>query len=231
MTTLRCFIGVQLSAEALNGLRGAQRELYQLARARRTSITNLEKGALSLPLVDLGEVALPALEAVEVTLDRISARHAPFSLVIEGVSAFPDEAQPEIIWAGLLDEAGRLTALQAALTAQLRRYDFPLAAGCYVPHIPLAGAPSGFGALALERRRLGRIRVDHIALFVPSRKRRGARFVPGLQRALTRRPQEITEPSDEALKAELDARLAEFNAQSAQREGPWPQPLRSTSDR
>jgi 2'-5' RNA ligase len=86
----------------------------------------------------LGEVG--ELEVVSIcrVIQQRARKHAPFSLGVSGLGAFPNARRPKILWAGIADGATELRALHADLEEGL------LDLGCYrredreyTPHLTL----------------------------------------------------------------------------------------------
>ncbi len=215
---LRSYLGISLPKNAVNYLVRAQRELHKIAKERKLSIEPLERSLLLLPLDDLGEVLLESLEAVDLAMQRVVCEQAPFSLHVEGLGGTPDARRPRIIWARV-EASEALLSLRERLHLALKIYGFELEPGSYLPQLPLARVPSGFGPLPEEFQLKLRFRVEALSLFIPNKQRRGARFRVGLRRALGHSA-ENPHPSSwlEETKAGIDARLDEIlNVSSEQR--------------
>ncbi len=189
----------------------------QLTRPIREALAKVQRGIegegnrcvprrhLQITLDDLGEVPEPALEAARLAAERVIARHQPFAVTIKGVEAWPPEA-PRMVRALVDDPDGELAALRADLHEALASYGFPVTAGRWRPHVLLARVESAPTRLD-PHRDFGPLKVRRLSLY--RRERRG--FEPGWNAQMPReRPEApVSSPSNDAIGAELDRRVAE----------------------
>lgn len=119
-------------------------------------------------LAFLGEVPEKLLPDLDRAVAETAARSAAPRLRVRGTGAFPDRAQPRVLWVGVGEEPGsegRLAELQADVAEALRRarLRFDDRAGTFVPHLTVARPararrsaraqpplPDAFGRLALD---------------------------------------------------------------------------------
>jgi 2'-5' RNA ligase len=92
---------------------------------------------MHLTLFFLGETGVSQLSSVQSELNLLASRHAPFTLRLNGVGAFPNRKKPRIFWAGLGDDIASLRALQADLTARLVSLGWQAEKRPFRPHITL----------------------------------------------------------------------------------------------
>ena len=100
----------------------------------------------------------------------VASEARPFRTRVGGLGAFPSPRRARVVWAGLDDAGGELSALAAGLDAALAR-EYPPEARPYAPHLtvarlktpaplgelpPLAGTPFGVDRMVLYRSRLQR---------------------------------------------------------------------------
>lgn len=90
---------------------------------------------LHLTLVFLGDCSAKEKEEIHQKLSEVE--FAPFEIVIEGLGAFPNQASPRIIWAGVRQN-NSLMDLQARISDQLKNHIKSNHTGSYIPHITVA---------------------------------------------------------------------------------------------
>lgn len=203
------FIGIEPPRHAFAAIDGLQRAVAAAARQAGGRADTIPRRHLVLPLEDLGPVRAEALEAVELAIDRAIAGLAPFSVQLTGLDAAPAQG-PRVARLLIDDDRGRLAALRDVLHRHLARYGFPLEAGDWRPHLPIARL-DGVAALPPidAPARAGALRVARLVVFRRDLEDpRGARFRP-----VSIRP--LDQPHDDTLTTEagLDAWRAEIAAE------------------
>lgn len=134
MARIRTFIAVDLAAAVKDRLIKLQEQLGRSG----TGVKWTRPENLHLTLLFLGEVE--ELEVVSIcrVVQQRARKHAPFSLEVAGLGAFPNTRRPKILWAGITDGVAELRALHADLEEGLldlscyRREDRE-----YTPHLTL----------------------------------------------------------------------------------------------
>lgn len=131
---MRLFVAVNLPDEE-------KAKLAQATLPLRTGLPFrwLLPEAVHLTLKFLGEVAEPRSRAVIEAVENTAARHAPFSLELGGVGAFPSLRRPRVLWVGVM-ASSVLSALQADVERALARSGFPTEDRPFSPHITVARA-------------------------------------------------------------------------------------------
>lgn len=134
MARIRTFIAVDLASGVKDRLIALQE---QLGRAG-SGVKWTRPENLHLTLLFLGDV--DELEVVSICrlVQHRARKHAPFSLEVAGLGAFPNTRRPKILWAGIADGVAELCTLHADLEEGL------LELGCYrredreyTPHLTL----------------------------------------------------------------------------------------------
>src|SRR5262249_41663965 len=90
-----------------------------------------------LTLRFLGQVKAQRADSLGQQFERACRSFAPLQLSAERLGAFPDLRFPQVIWAGLNDDAGRLTQLQAALEVVSREFASQPAGERFSGHVTL----------------------------------------------------------------------------------------------
>ncbi len=134
----------------------------------------------------LGSTAPDLLDAVAARCRQIATAHAPSTLRLSDLGAFPNPRRARVLWVGLDDPAGLLASLAAALDGSLKPLGFASEGRTFTPHLtlarfktplrlndlpPLGDPPAAFrlGGFDLWRSHLGRAgaryeRLVHFAL-------------------------------------------------------------------
>jgi len=168
-TPIRYFVAALLPDHAKNQLIAAQPHAAPGVRL----LTHRE---LHLTLQYLGEVNSPS----EVATALASVSMKTFRIAVRGNGAFPSEANPEVLWAGV-ERASTLSALHDSIGACLNRaVGFQPEARTYSPHVTLARLNRPCSDDTIERYlkenkefRIPSIPIRHFALY-------SSRFVSGI---------------------------------------------------
>jgi 2'-5' RNA ligase len=121
---------------------------------------------LHVTLKFLGQIDPGRVPALTEALRAAAAPHAPFTLAVTGLGAFPTPGRPRVIWAGLADAAGALRRLAGAVDAAAAALGVPAETRPFAAHVTLGRVrearrqprlaealerPESFGALAVTR--------------------------------------------------------------------------------
>jgi 2'-5' RNA ligase len=146
----RTFIGVRISDEA----RAAAAARISLLRGEfpelRVGWERPEK--LHLTLKFLGDTDEKSVPAISEILRQIAEERAPFRLGIGSGGAFPDGKRPRILWLGIDDDDGRLSALRESVEDRLAEIGFARDRRRFAPHLTIARIREPESAARLARR-------------------------------------------------------------------------------
>lgn len=194
-TTVRIFLAIDLPDSIRNELSALHNEFAGHAADLKWSASEL----LHITVRFLGGLLAERLTDVEEAARMGASGVQPFTLELSGLSAFPNERAPRVIWVGLGRDTGykdlerlyRLT--EDALTAR----GFPAEERAFSPHITLARtrdqiSPSGRRSLGETVHRVrasadvsGSFPVDHFTVMRSDLSPRGPRYTPIVQLPLT----------------------------------------------
>ena len=132
----RCFVGVPIGETLRDDLSRYVERLREPPEAR--SLRWSDPDGWHLTLAFLGTVRPDALPAIERSLTATARGRAPFSVATGGVGAFPSPHDMRVLWYGVDDSAGRLTALALDLAAALG-----LPPSAFRAHLTLARSREG----------------------------------------------------------------------------------------
>jgi 2'-5' RNA ligase len=135
MHNLRTFIAIELDPELRAGLERVQEVLRQQVAPR--SIRWVKPGAVHLTLKFLGDTPSDRVAAVKEAMVQAALQVGPFTFRVNGLGCFPNTRRPRVLWAGLEDPTGSLTALRDAMEAQVAPLGFPTETRPFRPHLTL----------------------------------------------------------------------------------------------
>jgi len=138
METVRAFIAIPLPHPLLEKLAALQRQLEKQFPPR--SVRWVRAEGIHLTLKFLGDTSTEKLPDIKQSLAAV-ARHAPAcSFTVEGVGCFPNPRRPRVVWVGIQEPTGRLTALQDAIEEVLAPLGYPPEGRGFKPHLTLGRA-------------------------------------------------------------------------------------------
>ncbi|MBN2335209.1 RNA 2',3'-cyclic phosphodiesterase [Candidatus Bathyarchaeota archaeon] len=164
--SVRCFVAVECSSDKL-----ATR--FQEARRRLEStqgdVKFVEPENIHLTLKFLGEIEQSRVdEAVEAVK---STSFKPFTVMIEGVGAFPNLRRPRVVWAGITEGVTEFVEIWKSTDLRLSKLGFERERRGFSPHITIGRVRSGRNRdrlaeeiAALGDFEFGRLQVDRIKL-------------------------------------------------------------------
>ena len=145
---MRLFFAVLLSEEVRAAVAGAQERLR--AAAGDDGIRWVAPEQFHYTLKFLGETPVEKVPSVKEVAQRVAAQHAPLSLTLAGLGAFPNLRRPQVLWVGAQEEFPVLTRLAESLEKELVGLGFPPENRHFNPHLTLARikTPAGEKAAA-----------------------------------------------------------------------------------
>lgn len=132
----------------------------------------------------LGSTPPDRLEQIRGLLPGLCARHAPFTVELHGLGAFPNTRRPSILWAGLTGDLGPLKALAADVGEAMVDLGFEKEHP-FKPHLTLARtrSSSGAGALSdmlhrLKDETIGSFAAEEVVLYRSDLRPKGPIYTP-----------------------------------------------------
>jgi 2'-5' RNA ligase len=135
-TPWRLFIAIPLPVETKTQIGGIIADLA--ADDWPVRWVSPETGHLTLHF--LGDTHPDRAELLRLALAAPVARHTSFDLQTGGLGAFPSIRRPRVLWLGLNGQLQNLQSLHHDIGETLHRFDFPVEAGKFHPHITLGRA-------------------------------------------------------------------------------------------
>lgn len=134
-TAVRLFIAINLPTEVRRAIVDATAPMRQAAP--RLSWVTEER--LHLTMEFLGDQPEESVAPLRAALAREAARHAPVTLELRGLGAFPNLRSPRIVWLGVAADP-RLELLQHDLARMCEELGYERDARAFRPHITLGRA-------------------------------------------------------------------------------------------
>jgi 2'-5' RNA ligase len=185
-TGIRSFVAVELSDEVRQALAAVQRDLK--VQAPPGAVRWTRPDSIHLTLQFLGDILPDQVEAVAGALRAACAGRAPFAFELAGAGVFPNLNRPRVVWVGVVEPSGALSALQQRVVQALAPLGFVPEERGFSPHLTIGRAARDAGSRdlaalgALVARAgigsLGRVAVNAVNLMKSDLKPDGAVYTP-----------------------------------------------------
>ncbi len=133
--TLRAFIAIPVSAQALEELVAFQKKLKKRMAA---ALRWCQPEQMHLTLKFLGEVEASQSAELEAALRRACEGTPPFILKLDRLLAFPSLEKPNVVCVGLSGELEALAVLQQRIERETQPFSGHSESRPFVPHLTLA---------------------------------------------------------------------------------------------
>ena len=130
---MRVFVSVPPPPEVQRVVLAAAQEAAQ----EISGIKWTKKENIHLTLKFLGEVPDEALTSICNALRVACSAHAPFEARLGGLGAFPSPRRARVIWTGVKEGSGEMSALASSVESTLEPLGFRREGRAYVPHATL----------------------------------------------------------------------------------------------
>ena len=112
---------------------------------------------LHLTLKFLGDIPVTKVEQLSSAASIAAIGIEPFEIVVEDCGAFPPKGQPRVLWIGIDDPSGKLSALNRALEDECANAGFAHESRAFHPHLTIARIrqPHGSRQLAARHQEIG----------------------------------------------------------------------------
>jgi len=134
---LRAFIAIDINDTIKQAILSVQNNLRQSG----ADVKWVETKNIHLTLKFLGDITRDDIPAVEAVMAKATNRPA-FPISITDIGAFPDILFPQIIWAGVTENAGALTSIVENLNDGLKRLKIKKEDRPFSPHITIGRVKS-----------------------------------------------------------------------------------------
>ena len=143
----RMFCAVELPAELCAQLRAHIAKLREQVPDALASWNRVEN--IHLTLKFFGNVALDRIPAISDAANRAVKEFSQFEIRIGDTGVFPKPSRAQVLWIGVNDPSGRLSALQARLENECAAAGFEKEDRAFQPHLTIARIRNPQGARRL----------------------------------------------------------------------------------
>lgn len=142
---MRTFIALELPKDILQTLAQRQKELKELP----VPVKWVPPAHFHLTLKFLGETAAADLPVIQKNLEACAGAKIPAGLT--QISAFPDAARPQVIWAGLKAKTDALKELREKIETLISPLGYPAEERAFHAHITLGRLKTRQGQKTLKK--------------------------------------------------------------------------------
>ena len=149
-------------------------------RAHAADVTWVAPANLHVTLKFLGQVEEARVPTLTDALRAALADRRGMDVAVRGLGAFPSPTRPRVLWAGLEDATGGMTALAECVDLCCGRLGFPRETRAFAAHVTLGRVREprrqpALGEALARPADFGRLRVERVSLMRSELSPRGAR--------------------------------------------------------
>ena len=93
---------------------------------------------IHLTLKFFGNVEVKRIEKISATAERVVKQFSRFQIAVGGTGVFPRPSRPQVLWIGVSDPSGQLSALQEKFEDECAAEGFEKEDRAYRPHLTIA---------------------------------------------------------------------------------------------
>ena len=182
MSGWRTFCAVDLSDEVRARFEEHIARLREEVPDAAASWSRVEN--IHLTLKFFGNVEVDRIPAISAAATRTTGPFSKFDIGVGNTGVFPRPSRPQVLWIGINDPSGNLSALQKQLEAECATAGFPKEDRAYHPHLTIARLRKPESARRLADTHL---KMDFPSITVPVREliifrselsSKGSRYTP-----------------------------------------------------
>ncbi len=133
---LRIFCAVELSEEVRARMQEHIRQLRETVPDVAASWTRVENVHLTLKF--FGNVAVEKVSTIAAAAARAVEEFSEFQIGVGHTGVFPRPSRPQVLWIGVSDPSGKLSALQRAVERECAIEGFEKEERSFRPHLTIA---------------------------------------------------------------------------------------------
>lgn len=145
--TWRVFCAIELPDDVRARLEDHVRRLRKSVPEAAASWSRVEN--IHLTLKFFGNVEVTRIEKISAAAERAVKEFSTFQIGIGETGVFPRPSRPQVLWIGVRDPSGQLTALQERFEDECAAEGFPKENRAYRPHLTIARLRKPEGARSL----------------------------------------------------------------------------------
>lgn len=180
--TWRVFCAVELPGEVRARLEDHVRRLRQEVPDAAASWTRVEN--IHLTLKFFGDVEVKRIEKISAAAERAVKQFSTFRIDVGETGVFPKPSRPQVLWIGVSDPSGQLSALQERFENECAAEGFEKENRAYRPHLTIARLRKPEGARRLADTHLQmkfettQINLKELVVFRSELSPKGSRYTP-----------------------------------------------------
>jgi RNA 2',3'-cyclic 3'-phosphodiesterase len=182
MESWRIFCAVELPEEIRAQLEDHVRALREIVPDVAASWSRVEN--IHLTLKFLGNVSVDRIPAIAAAASRAVKDFTPFQICIGATGVFPKPSRAQVLWIGVSDPSGNLSALQQRLEDEYAIEGFEKEDRAFRPHLTIARLRRLEGARRLADAHLqmefrpAEINVSELIVFRSQLSSKGSKYTP-----------------------------------------------------
>lgn len=176
----RVFCAVELPDDVRRELENHVSRLREAVPDVAASWSRAENVHLTLKF--FGNVEVDRISSISAAATRAATEFSPFSIEVGGTGVFPRPSRPQVLWIGVSDPVGQLSALQKKVDDATT--DFGKESRAFRPHLTIARIRKPEGAKRLADAHLGmefkpsEIKLNEVIVFRSELSSKGSRYTP-----------------------------------------------------
>ena len=132
----RVFCAIELPALVRTRLEDHVQRLRKDVPDAAASWSRVEN--IHLTLKFFGNVEVARIEKISEAAERAVKEFSTFQISVGGTGVFPRASRPQVLWIGVADPSGQLSALQEKFENECAAEGFPKEDRAYKPHLTIA---------------------------------------------------------------------------------------------
>lgn len=186
----RVFCAIELPAEVRARLEDHGRRLRKEVPEAAASWSRVEN--IHLTLKFFGNVEVNRIEKISAAAERAVTEFSTFQIGIGETGVFPRPSRPQVLWIGVIDQSGQLSALQEKFENECAAEGFLKEDRAYKPHLTIARLRKPEGTRQLAEAHLEmkfepiEVDVKEIVLFRSELSPKGSKYTVVFNRGLRR---------------------------------------------
>ena len=139
---------------------------------------------IHLTLKFFGNVEVKRIEKISAAAERAVSQFSTFQIGVGETGVFPKPSRPQVLWIGISDPSGQLSALQAKFENECAAEGFEKENRAYRPHLTIARLRKPEGARSLADAHLKmpfemiQIDLTELVIFRSELSSKGSRYTP-----------------------------------------------------
>ena len=185
----RVFCAVELPAAVRARLDEHVRRLRRDVPDVAASWSRVEN--IHLTLKFFGNVEVQRIKKISAAAERAVKQFSTFKIGVGGTGVFPRPSRPQVLWIGVVDPSGQLSALQEKFEEECAAEGFPKEDRAYKPHLTIARLRKPDGARQLAEAHLRMqfeqidVEVKEVVLFRSELSPKGSKYSVIFNRGLS----------------------------------------------